>query len=102
VPIQIELQSPEGAVIETLDDADDVLHRTLPYYDDATFSLLRKIDWYGDTEFRAPQMSVLLEELDRIMPKAASPEQVAFMQKLKQIAARCASMPGCALKFVGD
>lgn len=102
MPIQIELQSPEGAIIETLDDADDVLHRTLPNYDDATFSLLREIDWYGDTEFQASQMSVLLEELDRVMPKAARPEQVAFMQKLKQIAARCASMPGCTLKFFGD
>ena len=102
MPIQIELQSPEGATIETLDDADDVLHRTLPYYDDATFSLLRKVDWYGDTEFQASQMSVLLEELDRVMPKAVGPEQVAFMQKLKQIAATCASMPGSTLKFFGD
>jgi hypothetical protein len=102
VPIQIELHSAEGAVIEALDDADDVLHRTLPYYDDATFSLLRHIDWYGDTEFRTPQMSVLLEELDRVMPKAAGPEQVAFMRKLRQIAARCASMPGSTLKFFGD
>jgi hypothetical protein len=102
VPIQIELQNTDGAVIETLDDAEDVLHRTLPYYDDATFRLLNKIDWYGDTEFPTPQMSVLLEELDRVMPKAAGPEQVAFMGKLKQIAARCASMPGSRLKFFGD
>jgi len=102
VPIDIELQSSLGAVIETLDDSEDVLHRTLPYYDDATFRLLSKVDWYGETEFQASQMSLLLEELNRIMPKAIGPEQVTFLKRLQDIAVRCAATPGCKLKFTGD
>jgi hypothetical protein len=60
-----------------------------------------RFDWYRDTEFRAPHVSVLLEELDRVMPKAARPEQVAFMQKLKQIAARCASIARLYAEILG-
>ena len=44
MPIGIELQSPQGAVIESLTEFDDVRHTTLPYHDDATFQLLNKID----------------------------------------------------------
>ena len=102
MPIGIELQSPQGAVIASLTDFDDVLHTTLPYYDDATFQLLNKIDWYGDTEFEATQIAVLLRELDRIVPKAADADQVRFLNKLKQILIRCVATPGSKLKFLGD
>ena len=94
MPIDIELQNPQGAVIETLTDLADFLHRTLPYYDDMTLRLLNTIDWYGDTEFDSTQIPVLLEELDRIMPPAADAEQEALLQRLKRILIRCGTAPG--------
>ena len=100
--ISIELHSPEGTVIETLEDLENVLHRTLPYYDDTTFRLLNKIDWYGDTEFEASQSAVLLQELDRIMPKASDRNERNFLNRLKQILDRCGATPGCKLRFIGD
>ena len=102
MPIIIELDDSQGEVIETLDDTEDVLHRTLPYYDDMTFRLLNKIDWYGDTEFEAAQATVLLRELDRIMPKAAGPDAIRFLNELKPIVTRCDASPGSKLKFLGD
>ena len=102
MPIVVELHGAQGAVLERLPDIEDVLHTTLPNYDDATFRLLTKIDWYGDTEFEAAQMGVLLEEIDRIMPSAVGTDQVTFMHRLRQIVARCPEIPGCKLKFLGD
>ena len=101
MPIVVELHSAEGAVLERLPDIEDVLHTTLPNHDDATFRLLTKIDWYGDQEFEATQMALLLQELERITPSATG-DPVNFMQKLKQIVRRCAQTPGCKLKFLGD
>ncbi len=102
MPIKVELLSPEGAVTERLLDPDSVLNRTLPNYDDTSFQLLSKIDWYGDTQFEAAQMALLLEELERIMPGAANAEQVNYLQHLMQIADRCRTTPGCKLLFLGD
>jgi hypothetical protein len=102
VPIDIELESPGGTIIDTLGDIGNVLHRTLPYYDDATLRLLNKVDWYGETEFEPAQMAVLLEELDRIIPRAADAEEVSFLRKLKQLLIRCGATPGSKLKFIGD
>jgi hypothetical protein len=101
VPIVVELHSDQGAILERLPDIADVLHTTLPNYDDSSFRLLTKIDWYGDTEFEATQMALLLQELERITPTATG-DQVTFMQKLQQIVRRCAETPGCKLKFLGD
>jgi hypothetical protein len=102
MPIAVKLQSPEGTVIEALGDFKDVLHQTLPNFDDESFRLLNKIDWYADTEFEASQMGLLLEELERIRPKATGPEQLNYLQRLMQIASRCAATPGCKLRFIGD
>jgi Tfp pilus assembly protein PilN len=102
VPIAVKLQNAEGAVLETLLDPGAVLNRRLPNYDDPTFRLLTRIDWYGDVEFEAPEMALLLEELQRIAPTDGSASESDYLQSLKQIATRCGSMPGCRLRFIGD
>jgi hypothetical protein len=102
MPIVVKLETADGRVLETLPDPGEVLHRTLPNYDDPTFRVLTKIDWYGDAEFEASQMDHFLEELERIMPSASGPEQTDYLERLKGLALRCAAAPGCKLKFLGD
>jgi len=102
VPIAVRLENAEGTVLGTLLDPGAVLNRTLPNYDDPTFRLLTRIDWYGEAEFEAQEMAPLLDELERIVTNAASASQADYLQSLKQIAIRCGSMPGCRLRFIGD
>jgi hypothetical protein len=102
MPIEVELQGQKGEVIETLPDFQDVLRRTLPTYDDSSFQLLSKINWYGDMEFESGQMTAFLTELERIFPKATSTHELEYLDQLKRIATRCAATPGCSLKFFGD
>jgi len=102
VPIVVKLESAEGAILESLPDSGEVLQRTLPNYDDATFRLLTKIDWYGDAEFEPPQMGLFVEELQRIVSSAADAQQINYLERLRRIALRCGATPGSKLRFLGD
>jgi hypothetical protein len=47
--LNIVLTDCNGELIESIDDPKNFLHKLLPPADEASESVLAKIDWYGDT-----------------------------------------------------
>ena len=101
MPLVIELQDENGVSVDSLWDQHNLLARLLPL-DDRSFCCLSYVDLWGDTVFNHLQMEVVLAELERIIPRAATVEQRERLQRLKELARRCQSEEYLYLKFIGD
>ena len=90
-----------GELIESIDDPKNFLHKLLPQADEASDSVLAKIDWYGDTYFNYLQMKLFLEEWDQLEQRAESAEEKVLIVALRRLAVRCQNDRGL-LRFIGD
>lgn len=99
--LNIVLIDFNGKPIESIDDPKNFLHRLLPPSDEASDSMLAKIDWYGDTYFNYLQMKRFLEEWDRLEQGTESSEDKILISALRRLALRC-QQDRCLLRFIGD
>jgi len=99
--LNIVLTDCNGEPIERIDDLKNVLHKLLPPADEASASVLAKIDWYGDTYFNYLQIKRFLEEWDQLEQRAESSEEKALIVALRRLAVRCQS-DRALLRFIGD
>jgi len=60
------------------------------------------IDWYGDTVFNQLQMSLFLEEWQRLKSKAKSEEEHKLLLEIEKLAFDCQSEQHEYLRFIGD
>jgi hypothetical protein len=63
---------------------------------------LRFIDEYGDTTFNQSQMSVLICELEDLLPKSKSEKAMQSLQALVEFARRAEGQIHTYIKFIGD
>jgi hypothetical protein len=97
----IVLTDCSGKFLERVGDPKNFLHKLLPRADEASESVLAKIDWYGDTYFNYLQVKRFLEEWDQLEQRAESPEEKALLVGVRQPAVRCRSDRNL-LRFIGD
>jgi hypothetical protein len=77
------------------------VHKLLPPADEASESVLAKIDWYGDTYFNYLQIKRFLEEWDQLEQRAETSEEKALIVGVRQLAVRCQDDRNL-LRFIGD
>jgi hypothetical protein len=99
--LNIVLTDCNGGFVERLDDPKNFLHKLLPPADEASDSVLAKIDWYGDTYFNHLQIKRFLEEWDQLEQRAESSEEKALIVGLRRLAVRCKN-DRTLLRFIGD
>jgi len=99
--MNIVLIDCNGKFVERIDDPKNFLHKLLPPADEASDSVLAKIDWYGDTYFNYLQIKRFLEEWDQLEKRVESSEEKALVAGLRQLALRCQN-DRALLRFVGD
>jgi len=97
----IVLKDCNGESLERTDDPKNFLHKLLPPADEASDSVLAKIDWYGDTYFNYLQIARFLAELDQIRRLAETPEENELIDEIRHLANRCRDERGL-LGFIGD
>jgi hypothetical protein len=97
----IVLTDCNGEPIERTDDPKNFLHKLLPPADEASDSVLAKIDWYGDTYFNYLQINRFLEEWDQMQQRAETPEENELIDEVRRLANRCREEHGL-LRFIGD
>ena len=90
-----------GKVLERIDDPKNLLHKLLPPADEASESVLAKIDWYGDTYFNYLQAKRFLEEWDQLKQHAESSEEKTLIVSVRQLAVRSQN-DRALLRFIGD
>lgn len=100
--LSVILQDERCKVILRVCDPGNLLHRVLPLPEDASFPLLRYVDWYGDAVFNRLQVPELLIELDRLVNRAGSEGERGILHQVRDLAARCEREPHLYLKFEGD
>jgi hypothetical protein len=99
--LNIVLTDCNGKVLERIDDPKNLLHKLLPPADEASESVLGKIDWYGDTYFNYLQAKRFLEEWDQLKQHAESSEEKTLIVSVRQLAVRCQN-DRALLRFIGD
>jgi hypothetical protein len=99
--LNIVLTDCNGEPMESIDDPKNFLHKLLPPADEASDSVLAKIDWYGDTYLNYLQIKRFLEEWDQLEQRAESSEEKALIVALRRLAVRCQNDRGL-LRFIGD
>ena len=99
--LNIVLTDCNGKVLERIDDPKNLLHKLLPPADEASESVLAKIDWYGDTYFNYLQAKRFLEEWDQLKQPAESSEEKTLIVSVRQLAVRCQN-DRTLLRFIGD
>ena len=99
--LNIVLTDCNGKVLERIDDPKNLLHKLLPPADEASESVLAKIDWYGDTYFNYLQAKRFLEEWDQLKQHAESSEEKTLIASVRQLAVRCQN-DRALLRFIGD
>jgi hypothetical protein len=99
--LNIVLTDCNGEFAERIDDSKNLLHKLLPMADDASESVLAKIDWYGDTYFNYLQIKRFLEKWDQLEKRAESSEEKALIVGVRQLGVRC-QKDRTLLRFIGD
>ena len=100
--LDIFLQDENGNVLKNIGDPHNLLHQLLPSLEDTSYSLLRFVDWYGDTIFNRLQMETFLIEWERLIKKAGVGEEFELLAQIKNLARLCQKTPHLYLKFYGD
>lgn len=99
--LNVVLTDCNGKVLERINDPKNLLHKLLPPADEASESVLAKIDWYGDTYFNYLQAKRFLEEWDQLKQYAESSEEKTLLVSVRQLAVRC-QHDRALLRFIGD
>ena len=86
--MNIVLTDCNGEFVERIDDPKNLLHRLLPAADEASDSVLAKIDWYGETYFSHLQIKRFLTEWDQLERHAQSAEKKALIVGVSHLALR--------------
>lgn len=98
--MSIMLQDERNNTLGRVDDAANLFVHLLPDGDDRSL-MLRFIDPYGDTVFNGRQASVVVAELSWLA-QGASGEELGIVDKVRELAVRCAREPHLYLRFEGD
>ncbi|HEX8833230.1 MAG TPA: hypothetical protein VF719_03480 [Abditibacteriaceae bacterium] len=100
--IDVVLQTGQGEQIEQALDWHQTVSLLIPSREDATFCCLRFIDPHSDTVFNSLQMSVFLEEWDRVQTNAQTQEQKDMWHQVRALAVQCEEGNHLYLRFRGD
>ena len=99
--LNIVLTDCNGELIWSIDDPKNVLHKLLPPADEASDSVLAKIDWYGDTYFNYLQIKRFLEEWDQLEQRAKAADELEIVDAVRRLARQCRE-DRTLLRFIGD
>jgi hypothetical protein len=100
--LSVVLESETGESLDRFDDEKNLFHRLLPDPDDATYQLIRFIDWYGNTMFNRPQMDAFIGDLNKLATKVKTEEETELLRRVIDFAHRVREEPHLYLKFYGD
>jgi hypothetical protein len=100
--INVHLENERGETLDDVIDTEDLISGLLPHWQDTSSHCLRFIDPYADTTFNHRQISVFLEEWERIKPNAKTEEQRIIWYAVKDLASLCQKGDLLYLKFYGD
>lgn len=101
--LSVVLETESGEELERVDDPSNMLHVLLVGADERSCSLLRFIDWYGDTVFNHLQIESFLIEWEVLDQQSIrSSEEKALLDRIKKMAQRAQKEPHLYLKFYGD
>lgn len=98
--MSIILQDERNNTLARVEDAANVFVHLLADVDDCSL-MLRFIDPYGDTVFNSRQAGVVESELSRLA-QDASGKELGIVDKVRELAVRCATEPHLYLRFEGD
>jgi hypothetical protein len=100
--IDCVLVSENGVPIgDAVYDPTNILHRLLPSEDEA-YLHLSAIDWYGNTTFNYLQMPRLMKEWQDVERRAATSDEVALVEGVRNLAEQVAARRHVYLLFFGD
>ena len=100
--LSVVLEDENGEPLDRFDDERNLFHRLLPEPDDATYQLIRFVDWYGNTVFNRPQMPALIEDLNKLATRVNTEEERELLRRVVDFAHRVREEPHLYLKFYGD
>ncbi|HEY6304471.1 MAG TPA: hypothetical protein VIX91_20660 [Candidatus Acidoferrum sp.] len=95
-------ETEDGTSLGRVEDPTNLLHRLLPDPKDASFQVLRFIDWYGDTVINRLQLEPFLHEWDRIAQGAKTDEERTLISGIRSLAVQGQKEQHTYLKFYGD
>lgn len=95
-------ETEDGTSLGSVEDPSNLLHRLLPDPKDASFQVLRFIDWYGDTVINRRQLDPFLEEWDRIAQGAKTDREGTLLSQIRALGTQCQQQQHTYLKFYGD
>jgi hypothetical protein len=79
-----------------------MLHGIVPANAEEAYPLLSGIDAFGKTVFNHQQMSVFLDEWNRVKERARDESQIEAWRKVKEMAETCREDRDLYLRFVGN
>jgi hypothetical protein len=86
---------------EVVDDPKNYLHRLLPLCS-ADRSLLRYVDWYGETVFNRQQAGDFLQDWECLYDFIASEDERILIDSVAALARRLSESAHSYLRFIGD
>jgi hypothetical protein len=100
--LTINLETERGAILSTVGDPKNTLHRLLRATPPHASSCLGFIDWYGNTIFNYLQMDPFLIEWQALRGHAFDEEENRIISEVESLAVRCRNERHLYLKFIGD
>ena len=99
--LTVELRTERGEVLQQVFD-EGAIARVRPPEDDWSSACLRFVDPYGDTIFNPVQASVLSEELKTALRLRGDAEDRERIDRVIEVADRCAAGVHVYLWLIGD
>jgi hypothetical protein len=100
VGLKVSLTTERGEILDSIDDPTNELHRMLS--STAGLTLLKYVDWYGDTVFNRLQMPQFRREWSILEGVARQQGAEEVHERIASMAARCAEEVHLYVKFEGD
>ncbi len=96
--LTIKLENENGHAIRTLQEGFD--YDKLENINLNEFTLLKYVDFYGDTTFNTLQLVDLLNDFEKL--KNLAPDQVDIIQDIQDLIRESQSLVHTYIKFYGD
>ncbi len=100
--VNVVLKDEWNHEMERLGDSGNDLAHLLPGYANRSYQCLWGIDRYTNTVFNGLQCAALLEDLGRLRRVARTPEEIAAIDAVSRLAAKCSKGVHLYLWFLGD
>lgn len=100
--LNIVVESEDGEVLEQVMDPKNILHRSFSRASEEQSTIIRYIDWYGETVFNRLQMEPFLQEWRHLLQTSLSNEERVLLETIERFAATVENDVHLYLRFSGD